>query len=219
MNGSSTTWHGLRVNATDRQPWWHNPWNVGSLAVCLVVIGFSTGFFVGGADAQPDHPGEDSVDVGFLRDMAIHHDQAIAMAYIYLDKDTPEDDKVIRTIAYEIARNQQYEVGIMVQALAGWGYVAQNPDEVVMRWMGMALPEEQMPGMASDEQIDALRAATGSEATDLFIELMVAHHEAGAAMADFAAERAETGTTENLARNFAAAQRGEIAELAELAGG
>jgi uncharacterized protein (DUF305 family) len=159
------------------------------------------------------------VDVGFLRDMAIHHDQAIAMAYIYLDKDVPADDEVIRTIAYEIARNQQYEVGIMVQALAGWGYVAQNPDEVVMRWMGMALPEEQMPGMASDEQIDALRAATGSEATDLFIELMVAHHEAGVAMADFAAERAETGTAKNLARNFAAAQRGEIAELAELAGG
>ncbi len=45
---------------------------------------------------------------------------------------------------------------------------------------------------------------------------MVAHHEAGVAMADTAAELVETGTARNLAENFASAQRGEILELNNL---
>ena len=40
-----------------------------------------------------------SVDVGFLQDMSLHHDQAVKMAYIVLDKPIATVDATIRGIA------------------------------------------------------------------------------------------------------------------------
>ena len=59
------------------------------------------------------------------------------------------------------------------------------------RWRGWGsrstTPE--MPGMATEEQLDELADATGADADDLFVELMVAHHQGGIDMAEEAAGR------------------------------
>jgi len=66
---------------------------------------------------------------------------------------------------------------------------------------------------ATAEQLDELAAATGLDADDLFSRLMVAHHAAGAEMAEHAAEHGENETVRSFAAKVAKIQRVEIAEL------
>ena len=55
-----------------------------------------------------------------------------------------------------------------------------------MAWMGEqhAVTEGRMPGMASQAEMAALRAAEGLEADRLFVELMIIHHVGGIHMVD-----------------------------------
>ena len=82
-----------------------------------------------------------------------------------------------------------------------------------MAWMGHAMDPAEMPGMASEEELDRLETATGAEADALFIELMTAHHEGGIEMATEAAGRVENGDVERFAVSSAENQRSEIVEL------
>jgi uncharacterized protein (DUF305 family) len=82
-----------------------------------------------------------------------------------------------------------------------------------MAWMGMPTTHEQMPGMASEEGLDALAAANGAAADDLFVDLMVDHHEGGVHMAEFAAEAAGSSEVRRMAESMAHSQQDEIAEL------
>jgi uncharacterized protein (DUF305 family) len=82
-----------------------------------------------------------------------------------------------------------------------------------MRWMHDPRPAQQMPGMASAEELAQLRDAQGSEADELFTRLMIEHHDGGVHMADHAARHAETGNIRNFAGGVASGQRSEITEL------
>ena len=70
-----------------------------------------------------------------------------------------------------------------------------------------------MPGMASDADVDALRAAQGLDADDRFTRLMIVHHAGGAAMGDYAALHGENDKVKQLAAAMARVQRTEIAEM------
>lgn len=73
-----------------------------------------------------------------------------------------------------------------------------------------------MPGMATDEQLDRLRAAEGRAAEVLFLRLMTVHHRAGADMAQAAAGAAGTDEIRNLATGMDRAQESEIALMADM---
>ncbi len=47
-----------------------------------------------------------------------------------------------------------------------------------------------MPGMATSEELAALRAASGPELDVLFLQLMLRHHEGGLPMMEYGAEHA-----------------------------
>lgn len=88
-------------------------------------------------------------------------------------------------------------------------------DAVAMEWMGHAVDPRDMPGMATAGQLDELAAATGVDADDLFTQLMIAHHAAGAEMAEYAAANGENETVRSFAAKVAKIQRIEIDELNE----
>lgn len=73
-----------------------------------------------------------------------------------------------------------------------------------------------MPGMATDTELDALRAATGRDAEVLFLKLMTPHHEAGVEMARAAAGSADTDEIRNLAAGMVRGQQSEIALMADM---
>jgi uncharacterized protein (DUF305 family) len=77
-------------------------------------------------------------------------------------------------------------------------------------------PFTQMPGMATEEQLDALAAAAGAEADALFVELMSAHHRGGIDMAAYAVEHADNDEVVKMAAGMVRAQEGEIIEMENL---
>lgn len=191
-------------------PWWHSRWRLLTLGAALVFLGFAAGYAFTTVSGVPS---ADSVDVGFLHDMRVHHDQAVEMAMILLDKDRDAADPETRLVAKEILLGQQLENGLMVQLLRTWGRAEVNPSGTAMAWMDMPVPTERMPGLATPEQLAELRSATGAEADRLFAELMLAHHEGGIHMAEDAAARARTDAVRELASAIAEGQRSELVIL------
>ena len=152
-----------------------------------------------------------SVDAGFYRDMIFHHDQAVEMSLIELGAG---EDPVVRRFAQEIVLFQRYEIGRMDEQLRQWGIGHHDDGDTAMAWMDAPVPVREMPGLATDEQMDALRAACGAEADELFLDLMAEHHRAGALMAEHAADHADDDGVRDLARVMARNQSIEINEFA-----
>ena len=73
-----------------------------------------------------------------------------------------------------------------------------------------------MEGMATPDQMQALRAAAGAEADRLFVDLMIRHHQGGVAMARAAVELADTARVKGFAARILEAQTAEITALQEL---
>lgn len=190
-------------------PWWQHPVNIVTLVVTAAILAAMTGWMLGQNDARVPH---NDVDTGFLQDMRLHHEQAVFMSFVY--RDLPDTDPEIRAIAASIVQGQSLEVGRMVQLLRSFGEdEARDLEETAMTWMGMVADSTSMPGMASEAELDALIASSGEDADQLFVELMIEHHEGGIEMADFAADRGANDEVRLMAESMASAQRGEIAEL------
>jgi uncharacterized protein (DUF305 family) len=192
-------------------PWWHSPWRLLVLGAAVLFLGLAAGYAFFGGDSG--RGSGSTVDVGFLQDMRAHHDQAVSMAFTYLEKPAGEQDAVLRSIAKTILAEQQFEAGYMVGLLLDMGADPANETGQAMAWMDQPVPLERMPGMATEEQFDELQAATGPAADALFVELMTAHHEGGIHMADYAAEHGGRADVRSFAARMAANQRGEIVDL------
>jgi uncharacterized protein (DUF305 family) len=146
-------------------------------AVVAAVLVGPAGYLFGASRAAPDAPAANSVDVGFLRDMMVHHAQAVTLAMIV---DRRATVPAVREMAAEIATGQQREIGVMAGWLQQWGL----PDSVTtapMAWMAhpsATAPgaDPPMPGMASRREVARLAVARGRPADLLFCQLMLPHH-------------------------------------------
>lgn len=195
------------------------------LAGIAVLALFALAFSAGRVSAGPSYPGTTSADAGFARDMQVHHHQAVEMSMIVRDNIT---DETLRSIAYDIALTQQQQAGQMYAWLEEWG-LSQSTSQQRMEWMvagsgghggmdmgagadagSMLTAEGLMPGMATEVQLDELRSASGDDAARLYLNLMIAHHEAGVDMAAAGAELAETQQVRTLATKIQSGQQAEI---------
>lgn len=189
-------------------PWWRNPANIAIGAFGALLLVFALGFTFG---ARPSGDAHNEADVGFLQDMRIHHEQALTMSLIYIE--TQPQSSVLRTIAYEIIMSQGTEIGRMVQLLRDFGAAETNETDQAMTWMGDPTPLENMPGLASDEEMKQLQQSRGAEADDIFARLMIAHHKGGVHMAEHASMHATNDEVKLMAASMVKAQTGEIASL------
>lgn len=170
----------------------------------------------GGSAAASAAPSDTSVDAGFARDMSIHHQQAVEMSFIVRDRTS---DEAVRRLAYDIINTQANQRGMMLGWLEMWGR-AKSSSAPPMEWMGHTVTPRGdgslMPGMATDTELDELRAAKGEDAEVLFLKLMTSHHQAGAEMAQAAADSADTDAIRNLAAGMVRGQQSEIALMADM---
>jgi uncharacterized protein (DUF305 family) len=176
------------------------------VVVALCALSGTVGFVLGAG--RP--PGRGSVDVGFLLDMSVHHEQGTALANLDLIHGESED---VQVYAREVLRDQSYEIGLMQFQLGEWGYTREAAGPRGMAWMSMSLPLAEMPGMATEEDLDLLRAARGRDADALFLRLMEDHHRGAIHMATYAAEHADDEDVRRLAARIARNQELEIEEL------
>jgi uncharacterized protein (DUF305 family) len=142
--------------------------------------------------------------------MSGHHDQAVQMSLMEIRNGEHTDVKVF---AEEILRQQSFEIGLMTQKLASWGYGRGDGTHLAMGWMGHSMPIASMPGMASENEMNALRDARGADADALFVRLMQDHHQGGAEMADYAARHTRNAFIKDLATRMRSVQLQEIREL------
>lgn len=174
--------------------------------LALLFLAGAAGYALG----RPRPPGAGSVDVGFLQDMVVHHEQAVELALLALDRTS---EPVVRSFAKEVVVFQQYEIGLMEAYLRRWGRARYSDSPTAMAWMGAAVPRDRMPGMASESQLTALREANGRDADRLFLELLVEHHRGGVHMGLAAAAQGRDREVKALAARIARVQRTEIEEL------
>lgn len=174
----------------------------------LIFLGGALAYFAITRADRP--PAKSSVDVGFLYDMIAHHEQALQMSNIEIVKGTTPG---IQVFAREILLFQAYEIGLMDRKLDEWGYQRENPPEEAMTWMGMPVRHDDMPGMASADEMERLSEATGTDTDALFIALMKDHHAGGVHMAEYAAKHADDAFVRDLAGRMARNQRVEVGEL------
>ncbi|MEV7108798.1 DUF305 domain-containing protein [Streptomyces atroolivaceus] len=180
--------------------------------VLLMVVRPSAASSSGAAGSVPT---ESSADVGFARDMSVHHQQAVEMAFLVRDRTEDED---VRRLAYDIINTQANQRGMMLGWLEVWDR-PKSSDRPPMEWMGHPVTPSDgslMPGMATDTELDRLRAAEGRSAEVLFLRLMTVHHRAGADMAQAAAGSAGTDEIRGLAAGMVRAQESEITLMADM---
>jgi len=184
-------------------------WTLVALVAALCFLAGAIGWTVG--SGRP--PGADTADVGFLRDMRTHHENAINIAQIEL---VNGQEPAAKVFAEEIIRFQAYEIGLMDRTALDWGHRPEDRPDEAMAWMGEPVAAQEMPGIASDEEMDLLRSAEG-ETDAVFVALMIDHHRAGVAMAEAAADLVDDDQVRQLAARIARTQTLEIAEMTAVA--
>lgn len=178
--------------------------------VVAVVLAAGAGLAVGAAMwAGSDHGGDSaeastahgadgmmieasSDEQSFLEQMVPHHESAVEMATMALEKSTRPQ---VRQLAQAIIDAQEAEIAKM----RGWH----------LRWYGSRLAAD----AAMHTDTGALEDATGRDFDRMFLRMMIAHHAAAIMMADAVmtgSPRQEVGT---LAAEIIAAQSKEIGEM------
>jgi uncharacterized protein (DUF305 family) len=206
-------------------------WGKARLGIAAVLVGIllATGGFLAGrlTAGAPDTPGNASAAAGFARDMQVHHNQGVELAFIIRERST---DDAIRLLAYDIATTQAQQSGQMFGWLEAWG-LPQASTQPSMAWMLLPVldeeaehghtgaphePGEPMPGLVTAEQIDELRSLDGVDAERLFLELMIEHHRGGVEMAEALVARSTNDQAVTLATGIIRSQSGEIDYMQQL---
>ncbi|WP_366246882.1 DUF305 domain-containing protein [Microbacterium sp. 67-17] len=181
-----------------------------ALTLALAVTGCASVTGSGpGASSAPSSASAsafNATDVMFVQMMIPHHAQAIEMSDTLLAKDGVDAD--VRELAENIKAAQQPEIDTMEGWLTAWG--AEMPGAGGMAGMGHD------NGMMSDDDMSTLAAASGPDASRLFLEQMIVHHEGAIEMAQDELDSGSSPDVRELAEAIIIAQTAEIATMRTL---
>ncbi|WP_255605874.1 DUF305 domain-containing protein [Mycolicibacterium xanthum] len=185
------------------------------------------------SSASPAAAPHNQSDVMFSMHMIPHHQQAIEMSDIILAKDGI-DPRVV-TLAKQIKAAQAPEIEQMKSWLDEWGMPDmpmmdgdEDDDSGGMPGMHGDMPgmDGDMPGMGgggmgmsgmvSPQDIARLRDAQGVEASKLFLEQMIGHHEGAIEMAQNEIDNGENPDVIALCHNIIDTQQREIDEMKQI---
>ncbi|UPL17485.1 DUF305 domain-containing protein [Microbacterium aurugineum] len=149
--------------------------------------------------------GVNDADVMFASMMVVHHEQAIEMSDLVLDAEGV--DPAVTDLAERIKAAQGPEIDQLQGWLGEWGIRSDDRD-----MSGM----DHGDGMMSEDDLAQLRAADGLEASRLFLEQMIVHHEGAIEMAQVQVEDGNDPEAIALAEAIIEAQTDEIQEMNDL---
>lgn len=168
------------------------------------------------AASEPESAAFNDADVTFAQEMIPHHRQASEMAALAPGRaETPE----VLDLADAIRATQEPEIETMTGWLVAWGEAVPE-DMSGMEGMdhgGTAMDD--MAGMMSAEEMTALEGATGPDFDQMFLTMMIEHHEGAIEMAEAQQQDGENADAVALAATIAADQSREIQEMQDLLGG
>ncbi|MFD0392819.1 DUF305 domain-containing protein [Streptomyces nogalater] len=146
-------------------------------------------------------------DVAFAKGMIPHHQQALEMAELAVDR---ASSKRVKDLAARIEKAQDPEIRTLTGWLKAWGEQAPTG----MDHSG----HTGMSGMMSESDMAALKKATGKDFDKRFLSLMVEHHQGAVEMATTEKHKGRSGDAKAMAEAIITAQDAEIKEMKQLLG-
>lgn len=161
---------------------------------------------------QPAGEKHNAADAMFATMMIPHHEQAVRMSGMMLEKESISPE--IRELAEQIKAAQGPEIQRMSDWLKAWD----EPVPVGGHGMGhdMGSDSKAMDGMLSAEQLEELEGAQGTEAERLFLKQMIEHHKGAIAMAEQEIKQGSNPAAVELAEDIVSAQKAEIEKMQQL---
>ncbi|MFJ6562315.1 DUF305 domain-containing protein [Streptomyces sp. NPDC091412] len=220
----------LTVNVFDRAKWL----GVTALAlVALTVSGCDSGTDApakssapGPSVIAPGKPGEpartlsaedaakeipdgspNGADFEYVQMMIIHHGQALEMTEL---AEHQAKSSGVKRIASRIAAGQGPEIDAMKGWLKNHGGARRTSGGA---GSGHNHDHATMPGMATEAQLKQLRAARGTAFDELFLKLMIMHHNGAIIMATSALSDGNNVQVEEMANEVIAQQTSEISRM------
>lgn len=144
-----------------------------------------------------------AADAMFATMMIVHHEQAVEMSDLVLGEEGV-DPRVI-DLAERIKAAQSPEIEQLRGWLDDWGVSAESGGQM-----------DHGDGMMTADDLAALEDATGADASRLFLEQMIVHHEGAIDMAESQLADGQNPDAVALAQSIVDAQGAEIAEMKEL---
>ncbi|WP_180536748.1 DUF305 domain-containing protein [Micrococcus luteus] len=152
-----------------------------------------------GEEVSAEH---NDADIMFAQMMIPHHQQAVEMSEMLLDKDDIPAD--VAEFAQKVIDAQGPEIDRMNAMLEAWG---EEP-------MGMeGMDHGSMSGMMTEEDMQQLEDAQGTEAARLYLEQMTAHHKGAVEMAQDEVDNGQNPQAVQLAEQVVKDQEAEIQEM------
>lgn len=149
-------------------------------------------------------------DVSFAQGMVMHHQQAIEMSDMVLEKDGV--NAKVATLATDIKEAQQPEIDEMNGWLERWG-----EPTVSGSMSGTAHDMGSMGGdMMSQADMAALEKASGKDASSLFLTQMVVHHKGALSMARTEVAKGKNPDAIALAKAIISSQTAQITQMQDL---
>ena len=176
------------------------------------------------AGASSEH---NAADLTFAQMMIVHHQGAIEMADLAIDRAA---NTQVKDLATRIQAAQGPEIEQMQAWLTAWGAAipgssAASTTDDGMGGMNHGGTSEMssattagmsMPGMMSDAQMQQLTDASGAEFDRLFLEMMIMHHQGAIEMSDTELADGSNPDALVLAESIKTSQTAEIADMQQL---
>jgi uncharacterized protein (DUF305 family) len=183
-----------------------------ALTIGLTLAGCSTNS-TGSSDSSSSSTSAASVhndqDVMFTQEMRAHHQQAIEMSDMLLDKGSDVDADVV-TLAKQIKAEQAPEIKTMTGWLKAWGEPTEASSMSGMDHSSMS------GGMMSDSDMDALDKASAADAGKLYLEQMVEHHTSAVDMAKIEVDKGKNTDAIAMAKSIVSSQTEQITQMKDM---
>lgn len=158
-------------------------------------------------------------DVTFAQQMIPHHEQAIEMAQMAA---TQAQSDEVKELAADIEAAQGPEIELLTGWLEDWDEEVPDGMSGMDGDMGHDMSDmgdesaAGMSGMMTAEDMAALEGASGTEFDQMFLTMMIEHHQGAIEMAQTEQTEGEYAEAISLAEDIEATQSEEIAAMQDL---
>jgi uncharacterized protein (DUF305 family) len=152
-------------------------------------------------------PEPNDADRTFVQNMIVHHEQAVWMANLAPDRASSRD---VKELASRISDVQGLEIDAMNRWLSQHSIPTVNPTAPDHHTGG---DHASMPGMATQEQLDQLGKAKGTDFDTLWLQLMITHHQGALTMANDVRQHGVDVRVQEIADDVVAEQTDEIQRM------
>ena len=154
-------------------------------------------------------------DVRFATEMIPHHAQALAMVDLTVGRRL---DPAMDALIERIRQAQAPEIELMTDWLTSWG---EDIPETVRDHANAHDPggmemDGDVPGMMSEEDMAELERADDATFRELFLTMMIAHHEGAIAMAEVERDEGHFAPAIELAESILTSQQEDISLMENL---